>query len=464
MYAPTLEQLPYRFFRVLGVVFLLIPLSVWAQESSSKPGSTDPNRDTDQAQADQNAQESSSQQAYVPRPNPVAPPMFELGRARSLQAQRSPLQVGPIYISTMSYLHILGTGLQLDSNNQVKQGINNLDLFRTLIVFDRLIGRSRVALQYQPQVTMLNGQVLKDLTNHVFSFESHYLLSPRWTMTLNDVYSYTSGHIVYGDIALDVDTLTGRAVGQSFLDSPHRYISNYAQAAFTYRLNVRDTISIRPDFTYDNTTLSSLPTSSYTYGAEFDWTRALSARKSFGLYYSGQRRTFTTAAFPNTFFQNFGSSYSYRFGRSWQMRASLGAGTAVDKNRQEWTITGNLGLMKTFRRSSLSLTYYRGNSFGPFVTNTFSDRLDFGYGVLLSRRWRVSTSAGYQHVNASGQALAGYYGTIQTSFQLLPRVSWVANFGRRWENGQNLSFFPQRGRTFFSTGLTWDASRRAAYQ
>jgi len=477
MVAGMIKHLLWNFVGVVVLSYLFTPASAWAQQSATpeKPqtSGSDPQRDrdrTDSRLSDESSsklsEESSSQGPTIAPVVTYMPPVRELGTARSLQTiQRSPLQVGPIYVSSASYLHAIGNGLQFnEQTNVVGSRLNTADFFRTNLVLDHYFSRSlRTSFQYQPQLVIFNGQVLQDLSNHFFTFDTYFLLSPRMSISVSDTYSSANYKYLAGDFTLDFDSTTGNTANKPFLVNPTRFVSDNLSATLNYQMSPRDVLAVRPKFHYERTSISGFPTSESGYGSEVSWNRTLDQRRSVGVTYTAEERNFNRVL-PNTFLQGLSGNYSYRWSSQWLVSGSLGAGTDTDNSRRRWTVTGGASLIRDFRSSQMAVVYYRGYSQGgPFITNRESDRIDVAYSTQLSRRWRVGTSFGYQRENAIPINFSGYYSAAQTAFRLTPRVSWIANFGYRWAQGANVLLSSSRGQYFFSTGITWDSQRQGSY-
>ncbi len=467
MRAGVVKHLPVRLLLEVALAVLFIPLAGWAQQGGSagegQPSASEPEREATQTDANQPGESSSSQPAKTPIATLNVPPVREIGKARSLGRTRSPLQLGPVYVRSASFFYTVGDGLQLDTeNNQVRKGTNNVGVFLTNIVYDTPLRRSRLVFQYQPRLAIVNGQVQRDLSTHAASLDATRLLSRSWSLAFNNTYSSTNSRVLYGDFFLDVDTVTGSTLQRSFLETPSRWISDYAQLTLDYQMSARDRLSIEPRFIYYHTSLSSLPTSSYTYGGTLSWDRTLSRTRGFGLFYMLERRQFSRLL-PTTFYQAIGAGYAQQLTPTWRINISLGAGTAADRSGRQWTVTGNASLFKNFRRSLLTLAYYRGNDFGGVLINRYADRADVAYGIHLTRRWHAGTAVGYHRANRVVEGtLAGLYATTQATYRVSPRVSWFMVYGHRWQEGGSRDLIPGR-RNFFATGIRWEVHPQESY-
>ena len=467
MIKATRKQLAIECVVALSLVLTLIPGAGWAQQSSSSSSSSGARAGEDRPGAPPeagNAGESSSQSAAeAPAPIPNQLQVQGLGKASLLRRDRSPLQYGPVYVDSALYFFAVGNGLRIDSTtNRLSKGVNTANVFNTNVVFDHLFGRNRVAVQYQPRVVTLNRQTQQDLSSHAFSVDGAHMFSPRWSLSFKNSYSYRQGRLLYGDSYVDVDVVSGNALQTPFVETRSVFISETNLALLSYQMSARDRFTFEPRFNYSHASFLSAPTDSYTYGSEFGWDHALSQTQSVGLSYSWQERRFSSNL-TNTTYQAIGTSYSQQLANTWHFRATLAAGTAADRGERLWTVTGGLSLLKNFRRSLASVNYYRGNDFGGLLTNRYTDRADATYNLRLTRRWQLGGATGYYRAPRTTETVSGSYATAQVGYQLSPRVSWVATFGHKWQVGRTTDLLFSGGRSYFATGLRWEAHPQVPY-
>jgi len=388
--------------------------------------------------------------------------MHQVGKASLLSHDRSPLQLGPVYINSAWYFFAVGNGLKIDpKSNQLSAGTNTVSVVQTSIVFDHLFRRDRLALQYQPRLAILNGQVQRDLSSYALALNGSHMFSPRWNLAYSNTYGSTRNRLLYGDSYFNVDLVTTDTFQTPFLETRERFISNYSDATLSYQMTARDKFSLESRLNYTRSTFLSAPTNSYTYGASFKWDRSLSPTRGFGLAYVWEKRQFSRAL-TNTDYQSIGAGFTQQIARTWHLRAGVGAGTAADRSLREWTLTGSFSVLKTFRKSYAAVNAYRSNEFGGFVTNRWTDRADAYYGMRLTRRWGLGASGGYYHVGLP-ERVSGTYAGGQASYQLLRRVSTFVSFGHKWQAGRATDLLFTGGRSYFAIGLRWDAHPDSAY-
>src|SRR5712692_2516892 len=264
------KRFPVSCASLAVLAFLVFAPSVRAQEeSSSKP------KEAKQGQAQSvrtatnqpdvvEAGESSSQPSTNGTATTPGPVLRSIGRAESLGTSRAPLHWGPVGVRSAAITQYFG-GVNL-SDGSFDQWIKTTVL-QTNIVYDHRSRRSRLAIQYQPQLTIVNGRVLGNYSNQDLSLDTYYYLSPRWSMGINDSFRYYGNRNFYGGTFFDSDLTTGAVARNNFLDSPGQLISNATTVTFNYRLSQRTLFSMAPDFTYTHTSGSTRLTPAETFNS-----------------------------------------------------------------------------------------------------------------------------------------------------------------------------------------------------
>jgi hypothetical protein len=390
----------------------------------------------------------------------------KLGSAQWLEPDvHSPLHLGPIYVGSISGFFLAADNLQFNqTNNLASSTTDYVGIFRTDVNYDKLTSFGRFSVQYLPEIAIVNGGVETNFSNQSANFTISRALSPRWTVGVQDSFSYVNGHIIYGGSNLDVNSVSGTGVQNPFLQSSQRWLTDSASASFGYRWTSRDQISFTPSFSYQHSDLSTLPQDTKSFGGSINWSHMLSPTKSAGLYTQTSYTQFASNStqvvenFPRTVYESFGGSFSDRLSQSLVLQASAGASTELGQNHPFWTASGTLTLRKDFQNSSVALDGVRGTTTGPFLTNGYTNRADASYSRQLGRRWQASGGVAYQQQSFSGGHLSGAYVTAQTSYHLSRSLNWFAAYARRWQN-QSLSTLgiANAPGTSVSTGITWTA-------
>lgn len=465
---------------ILGLLFAPVPS--WAQDSTSSTDSTQPKTSDSSADkspqapdnaatGDTNQADSNSTSDYTSLLGDDAQrlatqmPIGEIGRPGSLSPEGSPLHFGPIYDTSFSMFYVLGNGLVFNpTTNVLSTQIENAGVFKTTLVYDRMVRRNRFAIQYSPEMVIINGRLEQNLSNQAVSLDTVYLLSPRWSVWLSNAFNTQSGVLISDDPTLEVDTVSGQTSQNPFLQSGNQYISDRSAATFRYTAGARDSFTFTPSFLYEHTDLDSLPTSSYTTGGTATWNHVLTRTQSFGLFY-GESYLHFSRILASTLSTSFGVGYSLVFAPTWQLTLSMGSDTEGATGGRVWTYTSSAALYKSFRRSSVALQYYRGIETGPFLSNLVGSEASLGYSVSLTRRLRAGATASYQTAHTSQLLVGkttGTYFSGDASWQLTSRTVWFVNYGRRDERGGTIN--PVAGQHFVVTsGIRWQAHRNTSY-
>ena len=111
----------------------------------------------------------------------TVPPIQELGRGSWLGPSLSPLHWGSLYIGSVTFLEayddIRSAGLG--------SGIFRSSVLQTSVVYDTAIRGNHLALQWNPQVVVVNGRFLNSLNNENVSFAYATALTPRLSLTIS---------------------------------------------------------------------------------------------------------------------------------------------------------------------------------------------------------------------------------------------------------------------------------------
>jgi hypothetical protein len=368
----------------------------------------------------------------------------------------SPLHLGPVYVGSISGFFLAADNLQFNqTNNTTTSSEEYVGVIRADVNYDKLTKYGRFTVQYLPEIAIVNGVVENNFSNQSVNFSTSRALSPRWTVTAQNSFSYVNGHIIYGNGNLSVNSITGTGLQNPFLQTSQRWLTEGASASFGYKWSSRDQISFTPSFTYQQSDLSTLPEDTKSFGGAVGWSHMLSLTKSVGLY-SNTSYTQFSKTFPTTVYESFGGTFSDRLSRTLVLTVSGGASTELGQTRAYWTGSGNFTLSKSFQRSSIALDVARETTTGPFLTNGYTNRADATYSQQLGRRWQAGGGVAYQQQSYTGGRISGTYVTAQTSYRLSPSLNWFVNYARRWQNqNQNVLGTGNVPGAAVSTGITW---------
>ncbi len=446
----------------LGVLALVLAGPVSAQQESSSRTVTPP-----QAAAD-DAAKSGDPVAIDQSPSNTSPTLpaatsgpLRMGTARLLDL-RGAIRIGPFYVSSVDFAQALDEFRP--SGGTTMKGFRNVATFvRTFMVYQHAFRRGRLALQYEPHLSVINGHSELNYTDQELSLDLRYALSQRWGLDLADYFSYVRNRNRLGSF-LDAESVTGRTFPTAFVDTRGPWLSNGFSAGFTYHLSARTQLSFGPSIGYSHEfpgLTSSRSISSFSTGARAAISHTLSARKSIEGYYFYQRSIFSTD-FPSTTYHTMGAGYSQALGSTWTMSTSLGVSTASSHNGpRPWHVVGSLGLVKAFPKSQLSFHFARGYGLSGFISNRYADRVDAAFEHRWTQRLSTSVGLGYQReLGSAAGSYSGEYATGQVSYRLLANVSWFANYVYKLQAG-GIAQAINGSRYFFSTGLRWEPGRAA---
>jgi hypothetical protein len=449
-----------RFAAIGGALALLVPSPGSAQQESSSRTATSPQANPDASMSGDRAgtDESSSKPGPTIPTSPSAP--MRIGTARPLDLSGS-LRFGPFFVSSAEFSQVLD---EVRPSNGTGGSRNIATFLGTFITYQHLSRRGRLALQYEPHFSIINGHSDLNYNDQELNLDTQYAISSRWGVGLSDHFTYLSRNR-FGSF-LDADSVTGTTVQNAFADTRGRWLSNGLSGNFTYHWSARTQLNLEPNATYaqDNPEFASLKSvSSFSYGAGAGITHLLSARKSIEGYYSYQRSIFYTSL-PSTTYNTVGAGYSQGLGSTWFLHAALGVSTATSRSAsRQWYGVGSLGLVKAFPRSQLSFTFARGYGLSGFITNRYGDRADAAFVHRWTQRLQTKVGTGYQReIAASNGGYSGKYGTGQVSYRLLANVSWFASYVYKFQSGGTFQAFAGT-RNFFSTGFRWEPARAAGF-
>lgn len=449
-------------------------------------------QDTSQASKDQqsaDSQEQSTGQPQQPDAASIAPPdtsaatlpdnlqFSRVGSSNFLEAGvRGPIHLGPVYADSASVSFASGGGVKQNSQNQLVSTTDTFVLFTTTVVYDKLFQNGRLAIQYNPQLAIVNGQVQSDFSNQFLSLSTARNISPRLSLGVGDSFSYVNGNVLFGGVNANVNLTTGQAFQQPFLQTSQTFLNNVFTVTGGYKLTSRDQLNFSPYFQYENTSVQGNTQgqivnpnqNGYTYGGTLNLSHGLSETKSVGAYVGFDHRQITgqQQGAQNTLYESFGVSYSQHLSPTLVFTFSLGAGTSGSsgasnsgQSQRFWTSTGTATVRKDFVSSSISADYYRGISLGPVLSGGYTNRVDGTYSRSFHYRWQMSIGASYQGDFGIGSTntLSGSYVNATASYRLARRLNWTSMYSYRFESqsvgGTNI------GSNFFSTGITWTIGR-----
>src|SRR5262249_2889050 len=126
----------------------------------------------------------------------------------------------------------------------------NASIFKALAVYDHSLGRGRIAFQYEPRLSIINGHVEQDLINHDFGFDVSYQPTARLTLALSDRYQFYKDQSLFESLNLDADLNTGTLLQSRFLQGNGSFLTNRVGGSISYALSPISHVDVQPSFVY----------------------------------------------------------------------------------------------------------------------------------------------------------------------------------------------------------------------
>jgi len=392
----------------------------------------------------------------------------QIGTAGLLAGNRQGIGWGSLYIPTAEVSGIVD---QLESTKTTPGATYTAAILQATVVYDHRIGTSRLALQYQPNMAISEGQVVSNFSNQNMSLDWLIYTRPRWNIRLSDGFRYSYTQQSLGLAYLDVNTATAGVTTNNFLDGPTRWLSNSANMSVAYALSRRSSISINPDYTFSESGEGVDLARGFSYGGSVNWNYRMSERLSVGFLYSGQLihqagfgvSTATTNVPTDTVFHTFAATAGRQLSATLFVRGSLGITTSANAlNSRVWSTYGTFSLLKQLGRSSLGVNYSRGDTLANgLIASQYADRVDLTFQNQLSTRFNWSVGGGYLRQVQSG-GFSGWYATSDAQFLLAPRAGLFLTFDYYRKNQSvNTDNLFSGNRNLYSFGLRWQPGRVA---
>jgi len=349
------------------------------------------------------------------------------------------------------------------AQNIFDQNSFNATVLSTDIVYDRLIKRSRLVVEYAPNVQLVNGQVSSNFMNQTISLSWVQPLSPRWTLGLFDDFRYFSVRNLYSYYYLNQDVfrstiVTGGIVPSSFLDGGGSWLNESAHANFAYALSPTSSISVAPVFGYNHVAgkiNGPATTDSFLYGGTVGWSRQMSPNSSISASYGYQILEQNGAGIP---YQNGQVGYSRKFGPSTVISLSVGLQTERFVSGRNWNLTSVVQASRKIGRASASISYYRGMPLFSELGSQGISQMVFGeFRYDFSQRWYAKAQGGYENsLTTSVIALSGKFAFAEVGYQVSPQISCFAGYTYKTQGGSDPNLLVGT-RYYYAGGIRWSA-------
>jgi hypothetical protein len=373
----------------------------------------------------------------------------QLGTASFLNSNFGIAHWGPFSLgtTTLSQAYQRGTGES-----------NSLSSLRTELMAGRTFGRNHLMLQYSPKLTVLNGQVVKNLSDQDSSIDTYFALGPRLRLSLNDRFqSYTANSVIDGPF-FTTDTFRSSFAQNAFLQGPteSKFTMNTTQVGLGFLVSPRTHLNVIPAYSFQSWSGSTGAVRSQIYGGVVQLEHAVTPTKTVGLYYEYEAIRIKDRTGPYvTPYDTVGITYSQQLTPTWGISTSLGAYKEGLPQSQgtKWSGNANFGTAKIFGKSSISLDLFRGQGLAGVITSTTVNRADLLYHHTLSRKLSVDAGSGYA-VFKLARSANGLYGTVGFDWQLRPTLSWFTTFGYTKQTGDGIQIATLAS-DFVAFGIRW---------
>jgi hypothetical protein len=435
------------------------------------PSLTGARQDT-QAQAPSGTGSSSSDAASqsAPLPNQLTTSL-ETGQPLDGAAA---LPAGRVALFNIGHLALLSvsTFYEYDSNLEFApqpQSANALAL-QALLLYS--IGNERTALdlQYRPYVLVAQGTAQADLLANALDLHTFHYLSPRWLLDLDDRFQYSPARgspidptirpnvFAPGGITRDPFLFNGQTTLNNTALVKVSYSDEYNKLTFQgqYQYSESWNPSDSANSTKPATPEQTISQQANTGGGGISWSRRLDTNIDFGVGYRYDRRLISNDS--NAFqYHSVLLNYSQRIRPSLQMLLSFGPSWQVRKGAINKTIVGSATIIKSFRASSVGLSYARNYDYIGVISSSYYTRYDGFYTSSLGRRWEFSLGAGYaQQGSNQFSNFDSREEWARGSYFLSEKLSAFLEFANVAGQGGN---YPYASRNLFIAGLRWAFQR-----
>ncbi len=380
--------------------------------------------------------------------SPTGPPVPYAGSIKDvgsglplLGASNTPLRWGSFSVYTLEALGIHDNYAPLGTSSVSS---TDLAIFRVGLMFDHYVLRhkSRIVLQYLPQMMLYNGQVhANGATNNNLSLGTKFELAPRLSLTVGDSFLQVHANSLIPQNYLAVDSQIGASAQNSFLNTQGNFLSNTASATIEYDFSSRTNITISPSFAYMRSfnATSNYLANGQSYSGIVALGRALSPHRTLGITGSYQYLGENVGGVPqNVAYYTPGVFYSEQLARTFWVSINVGA---TNQHYTGLAQTGGWGLMagatltKSFSpRTILAIAYTRGTMLDNYVTRERSDRVDGSLGIKVSSRIVWKNGFGYYRELGGATPANGKYASTDLNYRFFGNFSLFTTFAFTFES------------------------------
>jgi hypothetical protein len=374
-------------------------------------------------------------------PNPYAGFIKDVGTGLPLLGTSStPLRWGSFSIYTFEFI-----GLHdFESSGTSNTSSADLWILRTGLMFDHSVlrGKSRIVLQYLPQMIIINGQVhANSATNNNVSIGTQFHLTPRLNITVGDSFTQVNDNSLIPQNFLAVNSQLGASVQNNFLNASGNFLADTASATVEYDLSPRTNITFSPSFRYMRSLngASNYRAEGQAYTGSVALGHALSLHRTVGVSGSYQYLKEKIGGIPqDANYYTITGFYSEQLARTFWVSGHLGATSQRYSGLPQpggWGLAAGLSVTKNFSpRISSALAYTRGTVFSNYVTRERSDRIDASVSFMVSPRIAWSNQFGYLRELAGVNPTSGKYAATNVSYRFFGNFSLFTAFAYTFQS------------------------------
>jgi hypothetical protein len=409
-----------------------------------------------------------SQSAQLPDPPVITSmdtgqPLNTKGGALPAGRVAALLSIGHLTVLSLSTFYEYDSNLEFTSQPQAASALAIQGLLRYSIGNDR----TALDLQYRPYVLFAQGTAQADLAANSLNLHIHHYLNPLWLLNFEDHFQYApaQGNTIDPTIRPDLSA-TGNISRDPFLFDGQTTLNNTAVVQARYSDDY-DTITFQGQYQYVETwnppsstnstnPAKPAPTGSQqdnTGGAGISWSRKLDTDKVFGISYRYDRQLIGGGG-DQFQYNSLLFNYSQRIRPSLQVLLAGGPSWQVPRNgATHKTFVGSAEILKSFRASTVVVSYARNYDYIGVVSDSYYTRYDAYYMRSLGRRWEFSVGAGYaQQSFTKLPAFDGREEWARGSYFLSEKLSAFLSFANAAAQGGS---YPYASRNLVIAGFRW---------
>jgi hypothetical protein len=439
----------------LGLLIFCNPFLTLAQESTQNTASASGQEKSKKEDSGDSAPASPMSAAWADSY------IRQLGSSGLLAGSKEGVGWGSLYVASGG---VNGVVDRFAGTSAIPSATYLATVLQTTVVFDRRIGTSRFAIQYQPSMAISDGRVVGNFSNQNTNIDLLLYSRPRWNIKFSDSFRYYYTQQTAGLPYLDVNPSSLGSVTNGFLDGPERWLSNYAYFSVAYAFSPRSSIIVTPTYTFTESGMAQTFQKAAAYGGSINWNYRLSHKQTVGVSYSGDLMHETIGTAIDTVFHTFAGTASRQISATLFVQGAAGVTTSSSASYQKrnWSAYGSFGLLKQINRSSFGINYYRSDTLANgLISNIYADRIDGTFHNQLTRRLGWSAGIGYLRQVQSG-GFHSWYGTFSAQYLLAPKqgVFATSDYSHKYQSG-NVNDLFSGDRDILSFGIRWQPGRVA---